>query len=229
MAISLVQAVYHYRGADGTNTITISASAAGSILVMAASAGHLTAAPAIDSVTDDKTNAWTRLAPTQGALTVNGGLDFFISEIWWCAAPASGTTSIVAQWNENGLVDSTAEIWEVSGFSSPTVESTNSSSEVAATTNPVGASITVAGTAFIATELLSDHVISVTQPFSGNPFTSDQRDDASLVDIGMMHYIPSSGGTYTPQWDSSNNCKTCSSIVAIKEAVAAGPFLLVKG
>lgn len=229
MSLSVVQHVFHGSGTSGDNIATISSSSAGNPLIVGVGAGHDSSATSVASVTDNQSNTYVQVANSP-ASDANIGGAVSISEIWWCDNPAGGVTTITVVLNDvTNIHDHDVEVWEVSGFTSPSVDAANNVDNSSAGSNPSGAAVTAAGAdEFVAAILVYGDNFSATQPFSGNAFTSDDFvNTGSLANFGAMHLITSGSGSVTPQWATATSSKSCGSTAAFKSAGGGGPVIPV--
>ncbi len=164
MPLTLVQ---HKVGKGTASPVTVTTSALGSgnlIVVLTETSGG--SAGDVVSVADG-TNTYT---PIASAAATNGA-DYWL-QAWYCARSASGPTTVTVTFGGNGS-KMAAFVFEVSGFTRPTVDVTNVvNSGTGSGTTISGASVTTTATAgFVAGVAAAFSSITV-DPAAGNEFTA---------------------------------------------------------
>ena len=188
-------------------TCAIPASGSGNLLVV----GWTSHATALAGITDNVGNTYLEAGPAR-AVDVNVG---DMGDLWYTKNTLSGATLLTITPNPTGT-SGTAVIWEFSGIdtNSPLDQAAVLDSQ-SATSTPSGAPVAVPSAELIVS--IGWVQGSVTGIYSGNAFTND----STATGDGWAHYISSSAGTYTAQWNSSLGTYA-SSTVSFKAAGAGG-------
>ncbi len=211
MAITLVQHAAIATAVNSTTaTLTISATAAGSIIVVPTGS---TFSRTATGVTDDQGNTYT-LATGSAALNITGRCD-----TWYCLNPTAGVTSITVTYS--GVASGFMKcIWafEVAGFVNPAIDQVAKldSTSSGGSTTFTGPSITTTSPEGFATGVIMP-TTSVTQnPKAGNAFTAGG--DINTDNDAACSIIFSAAGTLTPVWLNAASGSFCAATVSFVEA-----------
>lgn len=208
--ISLVHVTTCGAGNFPGTTCTIPATGSGNLIVVGwdgTSGGN--SGTKINSVTDNAGNTYVEAGV---ARSVDANLDQWM-DIWYAKNSKSGATSIVITPSAS-VTNSGAVIWEFSGIdgTSP-LDQTGTLNSQASTLKPSGAPVTIAAAneAVISVAGVGTYVTGLV---SGSPFVTD----STLFANGWAHYVTSSMGTYSAQWNQSPAGTCASSTVSFKAA-----------
>lgn len=202
--------------------ITMTSTAAGKLLAVGcASALNHTVA----SVTDNIGNTYTQA--TGAAANANSNADR--SDVWYCLSASAGVTTITITYNGTaGTFAKDGTAWEVSGFTTCVFDVAKAANDINQTngiddpgTN--GTVTTTSTTGFIVAEIKTDPGgIIAANPRAGNEFTSGGDIATGTLSAGCS-LISTTATTHKPIWDDGNSfLNFCCSVVAFKEAPAAG-------
>lgn len=211
--ISLVQVTSCGPSPFPGTSCTIPATGSGHLIVVGwQSAANSNFAATIGSVTDNAGNTYVEA----GAARSVDAAETDWNDIWYAKNSAAGATSVVITPSASIALASVV-IWEFSGVdgAAPLDQIATLNSQ-ASTTTPSGASVTITQPNEVVITL-ADVATTVTGIVAGNPFVND----SSLFTNGWAHYITSSAGTYSAQWNQSPPGTYGSSTVSF---IAAGSF-----
>jgi hypothetical protein len=198
-------------GSPGT-TCTIPSTGSGNLLVIGWAAHGGEGAATIASVTDNAGNTYSE-CPGSRAVDANAN---DMGDVWYAENSIAGATAVTITPNPSSATG-TAVIWEYSGVAaySP-LDQTGVLNSQPATTTPSGAPLTtaVSNELIISIGWVQGAVSSI---LSGNPFTND----STATEDGWAHYIASTPGTYSAQWN-SNLGTYGSSSVSFRPAAVGG-------
>lgn len=197
---ALVQAV-----GSTTSPVTIAPSTSGTLIVVAV---HATSPATVTAIADDAGNSYAAI-PAAHATNSSPPDDL---ELWYASDARPGATAITV--TANSLIS--AVIWEVAGIqaASPLDTATVLDSQ-AATTTPIGPSITTAG----AGELVISVAIvanGISGTHAGNEFTNDLRTRGD----GWAHLTDPAApaGTHQAEWDQGTSGRYCATAAAFLPA-----------
>jgi hypothetical protein len=176
-------------------------------------------ATTIASMTDNAGNAYVEAGAARAVDTNMNDM----GDVWYAKNSVGGATVLTITPNPTGS-SGTAVIWEFSGLdtSAPLDQAAVLNSQPA-TSTPSGAPVTTAAS--------NELVVSigwlqgvVTGILSGNVFTND----STATGDGWAHYVASSPGTYSAQWN-SNLGTYGSSTVSFRRATSASSAVVPDG
>lgn len=196
-----------------TTTCTIPSTGTGNLIVAAWTSESGGGATVIAGVTDSAGNVYQEAG---NARSTDSGANSMV-DIWYAENSIAGATTVTFTPNPSGT-SGTAVIWEFSGVEPFTpLDQTEVSNSQSATSTPLGASVTTTYPAEVIVSV-ANVAGTVTGMKSGTAFTSDSVSGGD----GFAHFIATSAGTYTPQWNTSSSGTFCSSTVSFRAASSAG-------
>lgn len=216
-AIVVVQHNKNDSGSTGLTTlaVTVSATASGNIIVVGVAGGNTT--NTATGVTDNGSggsSTYTLVSGTAGGPDPGGGFTSF----YWTTSSHSGATTITATYSSVDFP--MVVVWEVSGFTTPVVDGTNTIDTTSGTTTANGASITTTGaTSFVAAIITLDHSVSQ-NPKVGNEFTSGGDIGAATGGAGTS-LVSVSAAAHQPVWLTTAAATYVSSTMGVKESSGA--------
>ena len=204
--INLVQVVSCGPASFPGTSCTINATHGGDLIVVALQGGGNTAT-IVNSVTDNVGNTYVEAGSAHSNDTTSNWND-----IWYVKNSIPGASSIVV--TPSAVVPGGVVIWEFSGVDtiSP-LDQTAILNSQAATANVTGAPVTTSAPSEVLISL-ADPGAMVNGITSGNPFVND----SALMNDGWAHYITTSTGTYSAQWNQSAAATYSSSTASFKAA-----------
>jgi hypothetical protein len=198
-------------------TCPVPSTGSGNLLVVGWASNSGAGATTISGITDNAGNAYLEAG---SARAVDSHMND-MGDVWYAKNSVAGATVLTITPNPTGT-SGTAVIWEFSGLD------TNAPLDQAAVLNSQPATTTPAG-APVTTAVPNELVVSigwvqdgVTSIVSGNPFTNDSL----ATGDGWAHYVASSPGTYSAQWNMDLGTYG-SSTVSFKSASAAASAAVV--
>lgn len=213
MAIAVVQHTSNSSVASATTVaVTISATAANSLVVVGCSAWDVTRT--VSSVSDG-TNTYTQATGAASVGFVAGGVDF-----WYFLKVGSGITTVTITFSgAAGTFDKQGIVWEVSGFVNAAFNLAGVVQTSGSGTTDTGASVTTSLPGFAAglIGVQTTEGSIVANPQGGNSFTSGGDITSSLHAAGCSKIL-SSGGAQQPVWtDGFSSHNFNASTVTFKE------------
>ena len=192
--ISLAHVTSCGPGAFPGTSCTIPATGSGHLIVVGWVGAGTNTATTIKSLTDNAGNTYMEAG---AARSIDTGTSS-VGDIWYAKNSSSGATSIIITPSAT-VTNGAAVIWEFSGVdvTAPLDQAAVLNSQ-APTVTPSGAAVTTSAASEVVISLVAVAPV-VTGIHSGNPFTND----SNLFSNGWAHFLTSSAGTYTAQWDQS--------------------------
>jgi hypothetical protein len=199
-----------------TLSIPVNSTAAGHLLVVtAANDGSRT----VTGVSDG-TNSFTQAVNSHG-VNLNGTTDV---STWYLLSSTAGATTITVTYSgAAGTFMKEAWFWEVSGFTSPTLDISNHvSNGLASGTEFDGPTVATTGTyEFIAAAIIPQ--TNITQiPAPGNEFTTEGLSPSSTLDASAS-LATTTPGNHQPKWTGSSAAYYAASAAAFREGVNSNP------
>jgi hypothetical protein len=207
MALTLAQHKFADAGASPTQTVTVTSTTAGSLLVVCEGNGS---SRTVTGVTDGG-DTFTQATSAAGS----NGVDF--SDAWYCLSGAGGKTSVVVTLSGNAA-ECFVEVFEVTGFSTASFDLANNIAGAASANTATGAAVTTTSTTgFVGAIEYSSNIGISANPKAGNEFTSGG--DITGNNNAACSLISSTAASHTPVWTSVQATGAfVSTTVAFKEA-----------
>jgi hypothetical protein len=195
-----------------SSSCTIPSTGSGNLLVVAWASGSGGDATTITGITDNAGNLYAEAGNARSSDT--GGNE--MADIWYAKNSTAGATTVTVNASPSG--SGAAVIWEFSGAdpNSP-LDQTGVLNSQAATTTPTGAPVTTTSPSEVVISVANVEG-SVTGIHSGNSFTND----STVSGEGWAHFITTSSGAYSAEWNTSTSGTYCSSTASFTVASAGG-------
>lgn len=193
--------------APGAHNVTLTPTAAGSLLVVAVELDDPSLI--VNMISDNRSNLYT---PISQARSVDTNTMSAI-ELWYVPNAQPGVTLITV--DSNTTINATV-VWEVSGLPNAVVDAADKADNQAASVTPSAPPIvtSVAGDFMVAVTIVSE---TVTGMETGNEFINDQIADGN----GWAHVMSKSApaGSHRAVWTQDLSGGYCSSAAAFKSSL----------
>lgn len=223
MAIAVVQ---HASGKDGAATtnpalaVTISATGAGNLLVVAILLFNASPRRTVASVVDSNGNSFTHFTGGERQITTGpyAGVTY---DIWYLPSSTAGATSVTVTASGQPITFKEFAVYEVSGFSAVATDGVvfNENKASVGTTFTGEALLTTGALGFVAA--FAADVNPTQNPKTGNAFTAGSESFGGGSDVACA-LNSSAAATYTPEWVGTANPNFSTFTFALKDS-SGGP------
>lgn len=226
--LSIVQHVFNTWTSGTTVAVTITANAAGNLLIVsqANSPGNLT----LTGVTDNASGGSNSYSSFPGSTVQPDATR--VAEVWYCLQAAhAGATTITATFNGTPTANTTVFVQEVSGFITPAIDGNGVTSSSVGAVTLAGGTITItnlpARSDFLLGICYGEFVINQ-NPTTGNEFTGLDVSVPGAQSQAVCALITSGTGPHNASWTQTGSNNLLTSTVAFKETTPVIPVSQVK-
>lgn len=222
-AIAVVQHKKNSQISSG-NTVPVTVTSTTNKLIVVATSRN-GSSDSVSSVTDNIGNTYVQATSARGTFATA------TSDIWYCTNATSGVTTVTVTWGVTAATNRLAEVYEVSGYTTPILDVANHGNAAGSSNVITGASVTTNTTTdFVAAIVLTAGTIDQ-NPNAGNECTAGgDVIDGTLVSASCS-ILPATAASHNAAWhDTTATPNETNSIAAFKESPVtksvASPFVI---